>query len=634
MNLYLLDQTDDLYEGTKVILEERCHYLSRQTKTEGQICLQAVKQDENILKVIYSENTARIYYQDKAHYFRGLGLLLQHMGQGDFTLEEIPQFETNGAMLDCSRNAVLTVEGIKKYIRAMAILGMNRFMIYTEDTYEVKEYPYFGYMRGRYSAEELKQCDDYAQLFGIEIIPCIQTLAHLKTTLKWQYAKQLKDTEDILMVGEEKVYDFISAMIRNASAPFRSKKIHLGMDEAHALGLGNYLYKHGFAKRFDIMKEHLDRLMIICEEQKLEPMIWSDMYFRLNSARGEYYDIPKEADFRDVLKPPQGMGMVYWDYYHVHEAFYQHYIKLHQQLSNHVLFAGGGWTWNGVAPNYGTANQTSNIALKVCKEMKIKDVICTFWLDNGSETPLCTSLPLLTLFAEHGFVKEIDMEKVKQRFSACFNGSWDSFLVLNEFDETVGSVKDNLALYNPSKWLFYQDVLTGLFDGQIKGLGLKNYYEKLAKKLIECKKKNKKYAVLFEYYEVLAKLLSKKCELGIELKDAYEAQNKWQLAKLADEVIPDCIEYVTQLKELREEVWFAENKPFGFEVLDIRYSGVKARLESSQKRVKAYLEGKITSLEELEAERLPYVVYEGESESERKLCACNLWENIVSAGTI
>ena len=35
-------------------------------------------------------------------------------------------------------------------------------MLYTEDTYEVDGQPYFGYMRGRYSKEEMKEIDDFA----------------------------------------------------------------------------------------------------------------------------------------------------------------------------------------------------------------------------------------------------------------------------------------------------------------------------------------------------------------------------------------------------------------------------------------------------------------------------------------
>ena len=57
-------------------------------------------------------------------------------------------------------------------------------MLYTEDTYEVDNQPYFGYLRGRYSQKELREIDDYAFKHGMELIPAIQTLAHLKSIFR------------------------------------------------------------------------------------------------------------------------------------------------------------------------------------------------------------------------------------------------------------------------------------------------------------------------------------------------------------------------------------------------------------------------------------------------------------------
>ena len=139
-------------------------------------------------------------------------------------------------------------------------MGLNVLMLYSEDTYTVEKYPYFGYMRGRYSYDEMKDFGDYAELFGVEIIPCIQTLAHLEKFLKWKESEPLKDTGSVLLVGEEKVYTFIEEMIKSATAPFKTKRIHLGMDEAWDLGLGEYLKRNGFRRRHDIMNEHVAEL--------------------------------------------------------------------------------------------------------------------------------------------------------------------------------------------------------------------------------------------------------------------------------------------------------------------------------------------------------------------------------------
>jgi len=38
-------------------------------------------------------------------------------------------------------------------------------------------------------------------------------------------------------------------------------------------------------------------------------------------------------------------------------------------------------------------------------------------------------------------------------------------------------------------------------------------------------------------------------------------------------------------------MWFAEYKPFGWEVIDHRYGGLLARLDTAAKRLKAYAAG-------------------------------------------
>ena len=91
-----------------------------------------------------------------------------------------------GVMLDCSRNAVLKVETIKRYADIIKKMGYNTLMLYTEDTYEIESQPYFGHLRGRYTKQELKEIDAYCNEIGLELVPCIQTLAHLATMFKWQ----------------------------------------------------------------------------------------------------------------------------------------------------------------------------------------------------------------------------------------------------------------------------------------------------------------------------------------------------------------------------------------------------------------------------------------------------------------
>ena len=66
------------------------------------------------------------------------------------------RFDTLGVMIDMSRNAVMSISGLKRFLPLLKKMGYNCVMLYTEDTYEIDGEPYFGYMRGRYSKDEMK----------------------------------------------------------------------------------------------------------------------------------------------------------------------------------------------------------------------------------------------------------------------------------------------------------------------------------------------------------------------------------------------------------------------------------------------------------------------------------------------
>ena len=126
-----------------------------------------------------------------------------------------------GVMLDCSRNAVPNMQSAKYFIDCLEKMGYNTLMYYTEDTYEVEDEPYFGYLRGRFTTEELRELDAYSEAHGIELVPCVQTLAHLRTAFRWSAYTPINDTADILLMDDERTYLLIENIFRSLRACLR-----------------------------------------------------------------------------------------------------------------------------------------------------------------------------------------------------------------------------------------------------------------------------------------------------------------------------------------------------------------------------------------------------------------------------
>ncbi|ANS76578.1 glycoside hydrolase [Paenibacillus yonginensis] len=562
------------------------------------------------LEVGWDGSKAYIRYELKHQFFRGLGLLVQHTRKGQpFQIKEEQQFELTGPMFDLSRNGVLTVESFKRMLNKLALMGLNTVMLYMEDTYEIEGESYFGYMRGRYSQAELKEIDDYADQFGIEAFPSIQTLAHLEEFLKWEAASRYRDTKGALLVGEEATLDLIRRMIESATAPFRSRKIHIGMDEAEELGRGKFLDKNGYVGRFDIMTGHLDKVLEIVRERGLEPMMWSDMFLKLASASGaDYYNSDTTIPEEMASRIPEDVSMVYWDYGLKEMEEYGQQVAKHRPLGANLAFAGAVWIFNTFGVNYGLSLNASDNALQVCKQEGIREVYATMWGDDGNEGSPFAALLGLQLYAEHAYsAAKPEWERVAERAAFCTGIQADSYLLLKDLDETPGSEPNNRAQSNPSKFLLYQDVLLGLFDKQIEGLELSAHYADLEQRIQWARKSGGTgTAELLRMPEKLCAVLKIKSEIGIRLKQAYDIQDRAALNRVAQEELPLIAAAVRELRDAHRIQWFSMFKPFGWEVLDIRYGGVVNRLDSAAQRLLDYTEGRIARIEELEQERLLY----------------------------
>lgn len=605
MEIRLAGDVTELLNGIKELQKNIPFEISEAADIEL-ICKRT--QGEHDIFVFYENGKGEIAYKHTNQFFRAFSMFIEKIqkGETEFSIKETNQFKTVGPMFDFSRNAVMNQDSFYEMIRMLAMMGHNSAMLYMEDTYEVKAEPYFGYMRGRYSQEELKRLDDYAHQFGIELIPCIQTLAHLEEFLKWDAAYHYKDTRGALLLESEETYTLLENMIKSASSPFRSKRIHIGMDEAEELGRGIFLNKHGYKPRFELMAKHLDRVLQITDDLGLEAVMWSDMFLKLASETGDSYSKSTEIPKYIIEQTPDQVQLMYWQYNSTDVDHYRQIIEQHKAFNKKPAFAGGIWIWNTFATNYQLSLQASNAALQACKEKEIDDVFVTLWGDDGMENNAYAALLGLQYYAEHAFAKELNEAKLYERVAFCTGISADKYLMLNELDTPPGVEEGNLDQTNPSKFLLWQDVLLGVFDKHIEGLDMDSYYESLATKIQNSRNKTEQLDYIFEVPEKLSRVLALKAGIGVKLKTAYDNKDRAELNEIANKIIPEIISRVKELRNAHRDQWLTMNKPFGWEVIDIRYGGLLNRLDTATMRVNEYLNGQIEMIDELEQERLYY----------------------------
>ena len=508
--------------------------------------------------------------------------------------------KTLGVMLDVSRTAVMSIDSLKEFLQMIVPMGYNCLMLYTEDVYELEGEPYFGYMRGRYSTQELRELEAYAKTLGVEIIPCIQTLAHLTAISKWgQYTM---DTDDILMVDDESTYKLIEKMFDTLSKCFSTRRIHVGMDEADMLGRGRHLDRYGYETVDALMKRHLGRVVEIAEKYGYEIMIWSDMFFRGWNGGGYYIgksEMPKA--YIDAL--PQGVIPVYWDYYFADFDHYDAMFYNHAQLSDRTWFAGGAWTWGGFMPINHFSMKCSYPAIKAMQKYDAGNMVVTLWCDDGGECSRYAVLPTLYYVAELMRGNE-DMAQIKAGFAEMFGMSFDDFLLLDAPNQVALAKENDLKLACPSKYMLYSDPFVGFMDYTVKA-GEGETYATYAQKLRQVSQKSERFGYLFDTAAKLCDVLSYKYELGVKTRAAYGAGDREALKALLEDYQAAEV-HLRQFTSALEYQWMQENKPYGLEVQHARLGGLMYRLGACRARLEDYIAGRVASIPELEEEILPF----------------------------
>ena len=126
----------EIWEGLTLVQERLCFCLA----PDG-IPVTVEKLSQGLSMEVNSQGY-RIGYHTKPEFFRALALLTDRLSGKTQTdsITETPRFDTCGAMIDVSRNAVLRVDTVKDMIQRMALMGLNMLMLYTEDTYKMDAY--------------------------------------------------------------------------------------------------------------------------------------------------------------------------------------------------------------------------------------------------------------------------------------------------------------------------------------------------------------------------------------------------------------------------------------------------------------------------------------------------------------
>ena len=577
----------------------------------------------------------------KHHFCRALTLFAMNYkksGGGSFRKTEREAFEMLGCMLDLSFSTVLTMDSIKDFIDYIALFGFNTLLLNMEDMYMIPGRPFFGYMRGGFTYNELKELDDYGFVYGIEIIPKIQTLGHLSAYLQWPEAAGVRENDQVLEPESDKTYELVEEMIANASAPFRTKRIHIGCDETHGLGMGTSFKKHGYRSPLKLLVEHVNRAAEICKKYGLKPMIAGDMYIAFSSDRYCNYDT--EAVISDEVKAivNKEVDYVFWHYGQLpgcEEALIDKYVELNGRAP---LFLGGVRIYHNPLTDNIFSTLATQTSLPACKAKGVKAAINSIWCYHFAF--YFTALLDLARYGEFGYNDTDD--GTKDTFEFVTGASYDAFMMMSNFSCPY-ETKEQRA--SASYWadsigykLYQCDIMQNIMEKDMIDFKLSDYYKRNAgwvKKVSDeeaakwdtmyeglrlsdfyrrgadwfkplADSNDAQWDFLYKYCYHAFDAMAYKCEIVDKLRSAYEKGERETLKIIADELLP---KYISAMESSRDYNMYYKDKylkPFGAGTTEADYGRHLERARGAIRRINKYLSGELSRLEELEVEKLKY----------------------------
>jgi hexosaminidase len=417
-------------------------------------------------------------------------------------------------------------------------------------------------------------------------------LGHLEQLLRWPEYGAVRDTASVLMVGEEKTYALVDKMIAFWRSAFRSRRLHIGMDETFDLGRGRYMNQNGYKRGYDLFNEHLGRVSALCARHGVRPMIWSDMYFRMGSATHDYYD--PACRIPDDVKAaiPPSVQLVYWDYDHTDPAFYTEWIRRHRALGSEPVMATAVGTVQ--RPWLLRSETPVNACLAACRETGLRELVVCLWGDDGAYCEFDSALAGLAQAAEEAYRTGANPapDSLSQRFKAICGSDYDAVM-------DAAAMNDGI---HPMVLVWDDPLLRVAWRNEtLKNAGgwkaMDAHYGRILRKLAPVKTVEE--PVDLAHACRLLEFCRARIRLNEAIDAAYPARDVEGL-KTARTRCKAAARALDRLMESFRRQWLRRNKPFGLETIQVRFGGQRERFNELDRRLEDLMEGRLAALPEFE----------------------------------
>ena len=280
-----------------------------------------------------------------------------------------PSLARRGADDDLSRSGMPTLDYQKKQIRTFAAFKLNIYSPYFEYTLRYSGNPVPAPGPGAMTHAEVEELVRYAKQYHITIIPEQEAFGHLYRVLAYDTYADLGESlhGDVLAPGEPGSLQLIKSWFDEIGQIFPGPYIHIGADETFGLGRGKTgpeVQKRGLGA---VYVDFLTSIATALAPLHKRILFWGDVAMN---------------DPEQVKRLPKDLIAVPW-WYEPEDKGYDRFIKPFTDAGLETWVAPGVDSWLKVYPNNDVALRNIQGFIRDGQRLGARGAITTMWNDQG-----------------------------------------------------------------------------------------------------------------------------------------------------------------------------------------------------------------------------------------------------------
>ncbi len=334
-----------------------------------------------------SKAAAKLAYQT----LRQIGIQSSKLGLPYLEIEDHPDLEVRGFMLDISRCKVPNMQTLAYLVDMLALFKYNRLELYTEHTYAFAGHELVWADASPMTAQEYKALEEICAVAGIELVANFNSLGHMERWLRYPEYQRLAESKapfidplggvrkfPTTLYPDDAAIDFLDSLYAQFLPNFSSDKFNVGCDEPWELGMGRSKERAGREGKYQIYLEHILKLNALCRKYGKKMYFWADV-------------LMQKPEYAKELAPD--MTPVIWGYDFDHPFEKQcAYLK---NLGLKFLVAPGAGTWNSFGLRLENMLENVENACVNAKRFGAEGMLLTNWGDGGTHQPFCGMYPAI-----------------------------------------------------------------------------------------------------------------------------------------------------------------------------------------------------------------------------------------------